>query len=354
MPYAIFKTDGTQLIQIADDIIDHTYSLSFAGIGNQQYAKDTAENFLHLLENFASTISPATPLQGQIWYDKNTNQLKVFRGNALGWKSPAGPTYVTDIAPITPEPGDIWWDTVNITMKVWTGAQWQGLGAASGGPTSTDATTLNGFTAADFIKTTGGTMHGPLILGGDPQSPLHASTKQYVDNRITSHNHDLLYAAIVHAHDGIYSPIGHTHTDYAPTSHNHDGVYSPTNHLHDGVYGRMDSVNIWNRAQRCLPQTLVDAAVVGMDVSLSNFFLLTMDGPDVTRVLQNPVNAVSGQQGIVVVKNPGSKLLTFDTNWKFPGGFQPSVTNAVNAIDVISYYILDPTTILTAMTRNYS
>src|SRR5215472_8356255 len=44
-----------------------------------------------------------------------------------------------------------------------------------------------GLEASLFLKLTGGTMLGPLILHGDPTLPLEAATKQYVDAHSKDH-----------------------------------------------------------------------------------------------------------------------------------------------------------------------
>lgn len=54
-----------------------------------------------------------------------------------------------------------------------------------------DAAFLEGQGAGSFISTAGGTMLGDLTLNGDPTIPLHAATKQYVDNEIVANNIDL-------------------------------------------------------------------------------------------------------------------------------------------------------------------
>ena len=66
-----------------------------------------------------------------------------------------------------------------------------------------------------------------------------------------AHNHDLLYAGVLHAHAG-YAPSSHSHPisdttglqaaldgkqiagSYATSTHDHDGVYSPIGHTHPG------------------------------------------------------------------------------------------------------------------------
>ena len=38
------------------------------------YGTVIAENFLHLLENFASPTEPRTPVEGQLWYDSTSRR----------------------------------------------------------------------------------------------------------------------------------------------------------------------------------------------------------------------------------------------------------------------------------------
>jgi len=49
-----------------------------------------------------------------------------------------------------------------------------------------DSDLLDGYDSADFVKKAGDTMTGYLTLAGAPTANLHASTKKYVDDRITS------------------------------------------------------------------------------------------------------------------------------------------------------------------------
>lgn len=60
-------------------------SLKLIGRGVPNYGEFIAENFVHILENFAGTISPDNPLTGQLWFEVNpglpgTGTLKVFNG----------------------------------------------------------------------------------------------------------------------------------------------------------------------------------------------------------------------------------------------------------------------------------
>ncbi len=67
MTVTINKTDGTVLTTIADGAVD-TSSTNIALIGRlyKNYGELINENMVKLLENFASTSSPSTPIIGQI------------------------------------------------------------------------------------------------------------------------------------------------------------------------------------------------------------------------------------------------------------------------------------------------
>jgi len=57
IPYSDEANNGT--ITVIDNTIDQTTSLKFPGKNTTAYGSAVAENFLHLLENFASATQPA-------------------------------------------------------------------------------------------------------------------------------------------------------------------------------------------------------------------------------------------------------------------------------------------------------
>lgn len=78
MAYTILKSDGTLLTTIADGQINTTStSLELPGRNYAGYGQALDTNFVHQLENFADSTPPANPLRGQLWYDTNTNTLRV-------------------------------------------------------------------------------------------------------------------------------------------------------------------------------------------------------------------------------------------------------------------------------------
>jgi hypothetical protein len=68
---------STSNIVINDGSLDSSTSLTLLGRKySGSYTKDIAENFLHLLENFASNNAPTNPERGQLWF--NTNSLQII------------------------------------------------------------------------------------------------------------------------------------------------------------------------------------------------------------------------------------------------------------------------------------
>lgn len=81
MTYTINKSDGTLLLNLADQTADTSASsLTLIGRGLVSYGRYECENLIHLLENFSKTTAPANPLVGQFWYDKGNTKMKVWNG----------------------------------------------------------------------------------------------------------------------------------------------------------------------------------------------------------------------------------------------------------------------------------
>lgn len=54
-------------------------SLTFYGRSAPFYGQGLQQNLLNLLENWASPAAPVAPLEGQTWFDKTSNNLKIFQ-----------------------------------------------------------------------------------------------------------------------------------------------------------------------------------------------------------------------------------------------------------------------------------
>ena len=91
MSYQIKFTDNTNPSKIPIVVPDtgtaSAGGLVFPGKNYTNYGTIIGEDFLHLLENFASATAPYSPVQGQLWYNTGTGILNVYDGTA--W-NPAG------------------------------------------------------------------------------------------------------------------------------------------------------------------------------------------------------------------------------------------------------------------------
>lgn len=119
MAYTINKTDGTILATIVDGTINTTATnLTLIGKSYSGWGENLNENLVKLLENSASTSAPTTPLRGQLWFDTNTGQLKVYNGSQF---EPAGGAQPSTSVPTSPGQGDLWLDSTNDQVFVYTG-----------------------------------------------------------------------------------------------------------------------------------------------------------------------------------------------------------------------------------------
>ena len=122
MSYTINKTDGTTLVTLKDGTIDtSTSDVALFGKGYAGFGEKLNENFVSLLENFASTTAPNNKTKGQVWYDSSTNQLNVYTGTK--WKPVGGSTTGTS-QPASAVLGDMWFDTTNKQLYTYSGTSW--------------------------------------------------------------------------------------------------------------------------------------------------------------------------------------------------------------------------------------
>jgi microcystin-dependent protein len=124
MSYTIKFTDFANKgsIIINDGSVNVDTTLALPGRNYRGYGAAIAENFLHLLENFANSVHPDNSIEGQMWYDNTpgVEELKVYDGTQ--WKS------VGSVRKSPSEPpgilGDVWVDTNNQQLYLYNGSNW--------------------------------------------------------------------------------------------------------------------------------------------------------------------------------------------------------------------------------------
>jgi len=125
MPYIVNFTDSNNKspITVFDNTSSEDTSLRFPGRNVTGYGQIIAENFLHLLENFASVSEPEAPVEGQLWYDSGNGYLQLWDGT--NWKAASNIQKSNSEPSVeTAKVGELWVDTTNQQLRIFTGTRW--------------------------------------------------------------------------------------------------------------------------------------------------------------------------------------------------------------------------------------
>ena len=84
----------------------------------------------------------------------------------------------------------------------------------------------------------------------------------------------------------------------------------------------------------------------------NNFEVVLTSG---TQTLASPINASGGQTGTIIVRqdNTGSRLLTYSGSWAFQSNTAPTLTTTASGVDLLAYYVVNPSRINTVATLAY-
>jgi hypothetical protein len=79
MSYIINNSRGQVIAVVADGTINNSAtSLALVGRGVNGYGESENENYVFLLENFASPSAPQNPIAGQLWFNTSSNTISVY------------------------------------------------------------------------------------------------------------------------------------------------------------------------------------------------------------------------------------------------------------------------------------
>ncbi len=148
MAYIINKTDGSLLTEIVDTAIDQIATdLTLIGKNVSGYGEYINENFVRLLENFASETQPNNPIAGQIWFDTAENRLKVYDGGSF--RIGSGPL-VSGSQPTNLSQGDLWIDSVENQLYFY-----DGIDLVLAGPIYKESQGICGHVVDSILDTSG-------------------------------------------------------------------------------------------------------------------------------------------------------------------------------------------------------
>ena len=94
MSYVINNSRGNIVAVVPDGTINTTAtSVNLVGRGVTPYGLPENENYVFLLENFASPTAPLAPVLGQLWYNSSSDIISAYN-TANAWSALASETYV--------------------------------------------------------------------------------------------------------------------------------------------------------------------------------------------------------------------------------------------------------------------
>lgn len=202
MAYTINHYDGSQVTVIADGTIDNTTDLKLIGKNYAGYGEVQNENLVYLLENFASTVQPAKPVKGQVWYDSATKKLKFYDGTKF---RTTGGAEIGSSQPTGLTTGDFWYDTANDQLYAWNGTSFILVGPQ--GVVGSGTTQM----ISRSIQDTNGEPRPVIEAVIDDQTVFIISKSEFT---IKESEQTAQYSHIKNGITLAYSPTGITSTDF--------------------------------------------------------------------------------------------------------------------------------------------
>ena len=170
MSYTINHFNGNKIATVVDGTINNTLDITLIGKNYAGYGQSQNENFVYLLENFAGSIQPASPIAGQVWFDTGANKLRFYDGSRFRVAGSAE-ALPNPTPPAGPAIGDFWFDTTNNQLNVYNGGgsnSWTVVGPMTSSTnsgttqfqisTKQEQTTGTGFPVIQAVLGTGNTV----------------------------------------------------------------------------------------------------------------------------------------------------------------------------------------------------
>ena len=124
MTYEIVKSDGTLLVELDSGLTDTiSPSITFIGKNVVDYGPSQNANFLHMLENFANSTTPNSPLTGQLWFNTTNKSLNVYYNSS--WNNLA---VISTSAAGASATNSLWLDSVTHQLKINNGSGFSIIG----------------------------------------------------------------------------------------------------------------------------------------------------------------------------------------------------------------------------------
>jgi len=168
MAYTINQTDGTVVATITDGTINNSTSLTLFGKSYSGFGEALNENLVKLLEHSSSTSAPSAPLKGELWFDANTNQIKVYDGTSF---KPTGGAKSQATAPTSASAGDLWVDSDDDQLYLYTGSAW-----LLTGPVFSSGQTLSGWKVETLASAGGNKVVSSMYAGNTRVAILSKET----------------------------------------------------------------------------------------------------------------------------------------------------------------------------------
>ena len=102
-------------------------------------------------------------------------------------------------------------------------------------------------------------------------------------------------------------------------------------------------------------QTLTDASPIAWNMNSGFNAKVTLNVVGATRSLGAPTNIVNGSSGVLAITQDGSgsRLLTYNAVWKFPGGTAPTLTTTASATDMLAWYSPNGTDLYAQLNKDF-